>query len=180
MGHYKAEREKMAEDKVENGAATEAAATDDNAPQVGVIAQYITDLSFESPNAPTVFKTMTENKPSIDVNVGVNAKKVSDESYEVELKTTVNAKHGDENAFMIELVYTGLFGIRNLPEEALQPFLLIQAPTILFPFSRRIVADASRDGGFPPLLLEPIDFNALYQHSAAQAQAQKDAEKEKA
>lgn len=168
----------MAENEKENGAATKAAATDENQPQVGVIAQYIKDLSFESPNAPAVFQTMNEGKPNIDVNVSVGAKKISDESYEVELKTTIKATHGENSTFMIDLVYAGLFGIRNLPEDTIQPFLLIQAPTILFPFSRRVIADATRDGGFPPLLLEPIDFNALFQHSAAQAQAQQEAGKD--
>lgn len=158
----------MAENETGNGATNEAQAS--NAPQVGVITQYVKDLSFENPNAPQSFQAMNQNKPNIDVNVSVGAKKLSEDTYEVDLQTTINAKHGEENTFVIELVYAGLFGIKNLPEEALQPFLLVQAPMMLFPFARRVIADASRDGGFPPLLLDPIDFSALFQQSVSQAQ----------
>lgn len=160
----------MTENENENGAAATTTDQNENAPQVGVISQYTKDLSFENPNAPHSFQTMADNKPNIDVNVGVGTNKLNDETYEVELKINVQAKNGDSNTFVIELVYAGVFGLKNIPEEALQPFLLIQAPTLLFPFARRVVADASRDGGFPPLLLEPIDFSGLYQHTMEQAQ----------
>jgi preprotein translocase subunit SecB len=140
--------------------------------QVGVIAQYTKDLSFENPNAPGVFQKQTESKPQIDVNVNVNARKLNDEAFEVDLKITANAKQGEDTAFVVELVYSGLFGARNLPEESLQPFLLIECPRILFPFARRIIADATRDGGYAPLLLEPIDFAALYRQHLAQQQNQ--------
>ena len=165
----------MAENENENGAAVNAPTQDPNAPQVGVISQYTKDLSFENPNAPHSFQTMAENKPNIEVNIGVGTNKLNEESFEVELKINVQAKNNDSNTFVIELVYAGVFGLKNVPEESMQPFLLIQAPTILFPFARRVIADASRDGGFPPLLLEPIDFTGLYQQTMAQAQAQKEA-----
>jgi len=137
------------------------------APQAGVLAQYVRDLSFENPNAPASLQSMTSAKPAIDVNVNVGARKVNDEVFEVELKISAKATNKDQEgndqvAFVVELAYGSLFGIRNVPEEALKPFLLIQAPNLMFPFARRIVADASRDGGFPPLLLEPISFEALY------------------
>lgn len=137
-------------------------------PQAGVLAQYVRDLSFENPNAPASLQSMANQKPAIDVNVNVGVRKVNDEVYEVDLKITAKASHKDESgndqvAFVVELSYGALFGIRNVPEQALKPFLLVQAPTLMFPFARRIVADASRDGGFPPLLLEPISFEALYQ-----------------
>ncbi|MBV1901024.1 MAG: protein-export chaperone SecB, partial [Kordiimonadaceae bacterium] len=140
-------------------------------------AQYVRDLSFENPNAPASLQAQTTSKPAIDVNVNVGVRQVNDEVYEVELKITAKATQKAEDdseqvAFVVELSYGSLFGIRNLPEEALKPFLLIQAPNLMFPFARRIVADASRDGGFPPLLLEPINFEALYRSQLAQEEQQ--------
>ncbi|MEX1147322.1 MAG: protein-export chaperone SecB [Sphingomonadales bacterium] len=140
--------------------------------QVGVLAQYVKDFSFENPNAPAIFQKQSDQKPQIDVNVNVNARKAGEETYEVDLKMTASAKQGDETAFMVELVYAGLFAARNLPQESLQPFLLIECPRILFPFARRIISDATRDGGFPPLMLEPIDFAALYRQHLQQQQEQ--------
>src|SRR5690606_16479121 len=92
------------------------------------------------------------------------------EQYEVDLKITAKATQGDTVAFMVELLYSGIFGARNLPKEALQPFLLIECPRMIFPFARRIIADVTRDGGFPPLLLEPIDFAALYRSKLQESQ----------
>lgn len=139
------------------------------APQAGILSQYIKDLSFENPNAPQAFQNLSGGKPQIDVNVNVNGRKLNDETYEVELKLQASAKdENGSNAFVVELLYAGLFGLRNVPDEVIQPFLLVQAPTILFPFARRIVADATRDGGYPPLLLDPIDFAGLYQNQLAQ------------
>ncbi len=136
-------------------------------PQVSILTQYVKDFSFENPNAPQSLQ-MAE-QPRIEINVNVNAKRAGDDLYEVELKIEARATAGDQTSFVIDLLYGGLFGLRNLPEEALEPFLIVEAPRILFPFARRIVADATRDGGFPPLLLEPIDFGSLY---LAQQQAQ--------
>jgi preprotein translocase subunit SecB len=130
--------------------------------QVGILAQYVKDLSFENPNAPASLQKLAEAKPSIDVSVNVNARQVGEDVYEIDLKITAGAKHEEETAFIVELLYSGLFGAKNLPAEALQPFLLIECPRLLFPFARRVVSDATRDGGFPPLLLEPIDFAGLY------------------
>ncbi|MBL4639091.1 MAG: protein-export chaperone SecB [Kordiimonadaceae bacterium] len=146
-------------------------------PQAGVLAQYVRDLSFENPNAPASLQAQSASKPAIDVNVNVGVRQVNDEVYEVELKITAKATQKAEDgteqvAFVVELSYGSLFGIRNLPEDALKPFLLIQAPNLMFPFARRIVADASRDGGFPPLLLEPINFEALYRSQLAQEATQ--------
>jgi len=149
------------------------AAEGTEAPQAGVLAQYVRDLSFENPNAPASLQSMTAAKPAIDVNVNVGARKVNDEVFEVELKISAKASTKDEQgndqvAFVVELAYGALFGIRNVPEEQLKPFLLIHAPNLMFPFARRIVADASRDGGFPPLLLEPINFETLYRSQMEQ------------
>jgi preprotein translocase subunit SecB len=129
-------------------------------PQVSILTQYIKDLSFENPNAPGSLQSTEQ--PRIDVNVAVNAKRASDNVYEVELKISAKAVAGETTAFVIDLLYAGLFGLANVPDEALEPFLIIEAPRIIFPFARRIIADSVRDGGFPPLMLDPIDFASLY------------------
>ena len=139
-------------------------------PQVGVIQQYVKDLSFENPASPAVFQW--QGQPQIDVQFNIGAHKVGDELHEVELRIEVTARANEGTAFKADLLYAGLFAIRNLPEEQLQPFLLAEAPRILFPFARRIIADAVRDGGFPPLLLDPIDFATLYMQRQAQLQAE--------
>lgn len=143
------------------------------APQAGVLAQYIKDLSFENPNSPASLQNASGAQPSIDVNVNVGVRKMNDEMYEVDLKISAKADNKNEAgetqvAFVVELSYGTLFGVRNVAEEALKPFLLIQAPMLMFPFARRIIADATRDGGFPPLLLEPINFEALFRQQQAQ------------
>jgi len=134
-------------------------------PQVSILTQYVKDLSFENPNAPQSLQM--ETAPRIEINVNVNARRVSEDMFEVELKIEAKAFNGDAAAFVVELLYGGLFGLRNVPAEALEPFLVVEAPRILFPFARRIVADATRDGGYPPLLLEPIDFASLYMQQQA-------------
>jgi len=136
-------------------------------PQVGVISQYVKDLSFENPSAPAVFQW--QGQPQIDVQFNIGAQKVGEELHEVALKIEVTAKSEEGTAFAVDCLYAGLFAIRNLPEDQLQPFLLAEAPRILFPFARRVVADAVRDGGFPPLMLEPIDFTGIYLQQRAQA-----------
>lgn len=139
----------------------------DDQPQVGVISQYVKDLSFENPNAPTIYQS--QDAPSIDVQFNIGASTLGDEVHEVVLKVDVTGKWGDQTGFVVDLSYAGLFAMKNIPEEHLQPFLLGEAPRILFPFARRVLADAVRDGGFQPLMLEPIDFQALYLAQVAQA-----------
>jgi preprotein translocase subunit SecB len=141
----------------------------DTMPAAGMISQYIKDLSFENPNSPAIYQNA--NAPQIDVQFNIGANQVSDEIHEVVLKIDVKAEVDGQVAFIVDFSYGGLFGLRNVPAEAIQPFLLGEAPRLLFPFARRVVSDAIRDGGFPPLLLEPIDFNGLYvQQAAARAQ----------
>jgi preprotein translocase subunit SecB len=141
-------------------------------PQLTVNAQYIKDLSFESPNAPQSLAAQA-GPPQITVNVDVQARAIAPDMYEVILRLNADAKHGDRAAFVIELVYGGVFTLRNIPAESLEPVCLIECPRILFPFARRIVADAVRDGGYMPLMLDPIDFAELFRRSrAAQAPAQ--------
>jgi preprotein translocase subunit SecB len=140
----------------------------DSLPQVGVLAQYVKDLSFENPNAPAVYQW--QGQPQMDVQFNIGTQAVGQDVHEVVLKVEIEAKGNEGIAFRIELLYAGLFALRNIPAEQLQPFLLAEAPRLLFPFARRLIADASIDGGFPPLLLDPIDFAGLYLQSAAQQQ----------
>ncbi|WP_419807335.1 protein-export chaperone SecB [Sphingomonas sp.] len=143
----------------------------DTAPSAGMISQYVKDLSFENPNAPKIFQS--QEPPAIDVQFNIGAGQVGEDVHEVSLKIEARAEVQGEAAFVVELTYAGLFGFRNVPAEQIQPFLLGEAPRLLFPFARRVLADAVRDGGFPPLLLEPIDFGQLFlQQQQAQEQAQ--------
>ena len=153
-------------DEIDLGGTPENGFDDQAMPQVAILTQYVKDLSFENPNAPASLQVQAQ--PQIDVNVGVNARKAADDVYEVELKITAKANTDAGPAFMVELVYGGLFGLKNVPEEAIEPFCIIEGPRILFPFARRIIADAVRDGGFPPLMLDPIDFGALYMSQQGQ------------
>ncbi|CAM3038811.1 Protein-export protein SecB [Sphingomonas antarctica] len=141
----------------------------DNSPQAGVISQYVKDLSFENPNSPAVYQW--QNQPNIDVQFNIGSSQLADDVYEVVLKIDVKAEAEGQVAFQVELSYAGLFGIRNVPAEQIPPFLLAEAPRILFPFARRVLSDAVRDGGFPPLMLEPIDFAQLYMQQQAQGEA---------
>jgi preprotein translocase subunit SecB len=141
---------------------------------VSVVAQYVKDLSFENPNAPRSLQMLAQTQPAINVNVNVGARKIDDNSYEVDLKIEVTAKQNADTAFVIDLLYSGLFALRNFPEDQLEPFLVVSAPSLLFPFARRVIADATRDGGFPPLMLEPMDFGGLYLQQKAQQQSMLD------
>ena len=132
----------------------------EGSPQIAVITQYVKDLSVECPNSPAVFQWQVQ--PQVDVQFNIHVNNVADEVHEVILKVNVAARSDNGAHFLIDLSYAGLLGLRNLPEDAVGPFLLIEAPRLLFPFVRQIVAEAVQQTGFPPLLLEPIDFNAVY------------------
>jgi preprotein translocase subunit SecB len=140
---------------------------EDTAPIANVLSQYVKDLSFENPNSPAIYQA--QGTPKLDVQFNIGAAQVGEEVHEVVLKVEARGEIDGQVMYLCELSYAGLFGLRNIPAEHLQPFLLGEAPRVLFPFARRILADAVRDGGFPPLLLEPIDFNALYYSQAQQA-----------
>ena len=142
--------------------------------QVSVIAQYIKDLSVENPSSPQVFQWQVQ--PQLDVQFNINIDTVSDEVHEVTLKIEVTARSENGVHFVVDLSYAGLFGIRNAPQEALPPFLLIEAPRLIFPFARQIIADAVSNTGFPPLLLDPIDFTQAYMAQAQAAQQQQGGE----
>ena len=143
----------------------------DNRPTVGLINQYIKDLSVENPNAPDAYQW--GDQPRVDVQVNIAANSVNDEIHEVELKMTARADSEKGNLYLIELAYCGLVGIRNVPDEHAHAFLFAEAPRLLFPFARAIISDAVRDAGFPPLLLDPMDFGALYQQQLQARAAQK-------
>lgn len=125
--------------------------------------QYLRDLSFESPNAPESLQMMS-GQPDINVEINVKPQKVGDNDYEVTLYMRVTAEEGGKNIFIVECDYAGLFSLSDdIPEEAIDPIVAIEAPRLLFPFTRNIIADAIREGGFPPLLIQPIDFVSLYE-----------------
>jgi preprotein translocase subunit SecB len=148
------------------GTAASENGVDTQAPQVQVVGQYIKDLSFENPSAPA---NLT-GRPQIELGVDLQARQLEQEHYEVELKLRVSATTDNKPAFLLELVYAGLFHLRNIPDEVRSQVLLIDGPQILFPFARRIVADVVRDGGMPPLMIEPIDFAALFRAKAMEMQ----------
>lgn len=138
--------------------------TDAKAPGLGILGQYIKDLSFENPNAPQSLMAQPELPPAVDVQINVNAKSMSETDFEVELKVEVKAEDKKANRvlFLLEVSYAGVFRITNVPKDSMQPLVLIECPRLLFPFVRRIVADTISEGGFPPIMLQPVDFAALF------------------
>ena len=137
--------------------------------QFRVAAQYIKDFSFENPNAPQSLMAQ-QAAPTMNIQINVNPKQISNTDFEVELKLDGKAEANGSVLFAFELNYAGVFHLQGIPAESVAPLLMIECPRILFPFAREIIASAVISGGFPPLLLDPIDFVALYQQRAAQAQ----------
>lgn len=167
----------MAEDKPNPAnAAQDAAAIDPaNAPQFGIAGQYIKDLSFESPNAPASLVPGAK-APTSNVNINVQVKKQSDESYAVEIGLNVKTEREGAVVYLVELVYGGVFRVKNVPENQLTPLLMVEGPRLLFPFARQVLASTIQSGGFAPLMLEPVDFLALFRRNlAAAAERQKQA-----
>ena len=140
-------------------------------PGIHVLGQYIKDLSFENPGAPRSLRP-NDKPPKLDINVNVNARPQSENEFEIELKLEAKATRGEDTLFIAEVTYAGLFQIRNVPQEHMHPLLLIECPRLLFPFARQIIADATRQGGFPPLMVDPIDFAALYRQRMAELNLQ--------
>lgn len=151
-------------DNSDASAASDAA----NPPQMRIAAQYIKDLSFENPGAPD---SLRGESPAIDMAIDVQGRRY-ESAYEVVLHVEAKAKRGDTVAFIVELKYGGIFQFVNIPESAIEQMLLIEAPRMLFPYARNILSDVTRDGGFPPLFLEPIDFAGLYLAQKQKIQAQ--------
>jgi preprotein translocase subunit SecB len=143
----------------------------DTAPAAGILTQYVKDLSVENPKAPDSFGWT--DAPELDVQFNIAGRPVNDEVHEVTLRVSVTAKTQQGTAYIVELAYCGLVGMRNMPEEQKHAFIYAEAPRFLFPFARRVIADATRDAGFQPLVLDPIDFGAIYvQQLQAQQQEQ--------
>lgn len=140
-------------------------------PQINVLVQYTKDFSFENPNAPVSLQNGGKN-PNISINVNVNANPLSATDYDVHLSLAAKAETeaGGKVLFNIELIYGGVFRLTGIPQEHVLPVLFIECPRLLFPFARQIISDATRNGGFPPLLLEPIDFATMFQQKMAEEQ----------
>ena len=155
---------------------SEAAPAQANAQSLVVNIQYIKDLSFEVPNAPAVYSTLRA-QPNVAINLDVNARRLQDGEDVFEVTLQIKAEATDPQAgngappsavFIVELAYAGVFTLSGVPENAVEPVLLVECPRLLFPYARNILSDTTRDGGFPPVLLQPIDFVALWQSRRAQ------------
>lgn len=127
---------------------------------IRILAQFIRDLSFENPRAPDVLRG--DQRPQLDMNVEMNARGRVDGLFEVDLKLGCTAQQDGQSVFQVELVYGGLFQLEGVNEQDLEPVLLVECPRFLFPFARRIVSDLTTEGGFPPFMIDPIDFAAIY------------------
>ena len=136
--------------------------------QLIINAQYIKDLSFENPRAPTSLRQQTA-PPSVEINVDVKAQGLAPENYEVVLTIKASAKAQEETLFIIELVYGAVVTVRNVEPEMVSPIMLVETPRLMFPFARNIIAETTRDGGFPPLMINPIDFGELLRRNSAAA-----------
>ena len=152
----------MADQKPGPGNGTGQPQGDPNQPPLIVKGQYVKDFSFENPHAPDVFM-QGEVQPQVDINVHVDARRLPSNDFEVTLSIKVDAKAKDRQVFMCELAYAGVFALGSIiPQDQHQGVLLIEGPRLLFPYARAIISDATREGGFPPLTLQPIDFFALF------------------
>ncbi|SDX11165.1 protein translocase subunit secB [Albimonas donghaensis] len=142
-------------------------------PQISIISQYVRDLSFE--NVAAQSQVASQDKPDIKVSVNLDAQPRGEDRYEVRLKLSATSTAGEATMFVAELDYAGVFTVKNVPQEHLHPLLLIECPRQLFPFARRIISDVTRDGGYPPLMLDMVDFVAIYRQELARRQAEQPA-----
>jgi preprotein translocase subunit SecB len=138
-------------------------------PQLNILAQYIKDLSFENPNAPRSLQQQ-EQPPKINIQINVNAKPLADNEFEVELKIEGRAEVTSLFLFSFDLLYAGVFRVTNVPQENVHAIIMIECPRLLFPFAREVIATAVRNGGFPPLMIDPVDFVSLYRQRMAETQ----------
>ena len=152
-------------------AAPPAASDDSAATETGIriIAQFVRDFSFESPHAPDALRAGGA-PPAIDMGVEMNARGRPDGLFEVDLKLSARATRDEQSVFHVEVLYGGLFHIAGVPEDQLEPVLLIECPRFLFPFARRLISDVTTEGGFPPFLIDPIDFAGVYAARKAQSE----------
>jgi preprotein translocase subunit SecB len=147
------------------------AATETNAasPSLNILAQYVKDFSFENPGAPRSLQAR-DKAPAINISVNVNANPLSETDFDVILSLNAEAKDGDKMLFNAELAYGGVFRVTGFPQEHMLPVLFIECPRLLFPFARQIISDATRNGGFPPLMIDPIDFAQMFTQRMAEEQ----------
>jgi preprotein translocase subunit SecB len=153
-----------------NGGPPAEGAANQAPPSLNVLTQYVKDLSFENPNAPRSL-TQQPAQPKINIQINVNAKPLADNDFEVELKIEGRAEMPTSFLFGFDLLYAGVFRIQNVPQESVSALIMIECPRLLFPFARAIIADAVRNGGFPPLMIDPVDFVSLYRQRMEQQQA---------
>ena len=151
------------------GGAQGGAQANQAAPQLNVLAQYVKDLSFENPNAPRSLQQQ-QAQPQINIQINVNAKPLAEHDFEVELKIEGRAELPNLFLFSFDLLYAGVFRLTNVPQESVHAIIMIECPRLLFPFARAIIADAVRNGGFPPLMIDPVDFVALYRQRMTEGQ----------
>lgn len=151
------------------GPPAEGAQANQPPPQLNVLAQYVKDLSFENPNAPRSLQQQ-QQPPAINIQINVNAKPLAENDFEVELKIEGRAEAPNQFMFGFDLLYAGVFKIQNVPQENVHAIVMIECPRLLFPFARAIIADAVRNGGFPPLMIDPVDFVSLYRQRMAEQQ----------
>ncbi|UYN98771.1 MAG: protein-export chaperone SecB [Devosia sp.] len=142
-----------------------------NAPSMNLMGQYIRDLSFENPGAPATLMATGAN-PAFNVSISVGVKKQSDEVYAVELTLNAKANREETVLFNVELVYGGIFRIKNVPDAQISPLVMVECPRLIFPFARQVLATVTQQGGFPPLMMEPVDFAAIYRQNLAKLAAQ--------
>jgi preprotein translocase subunit SecB len=159
----------MAEETRGNGQSDLPPVTAGAPQQLIVNAQYIKDLSFENPRAPQSL-IQQSTQPSVDINVDVKAQNLGPDVFEVILTINATAKAQDQPVFLVELAYGTVVTVKNTPAEMLAPLILVETPRIVFPFARAIIANATRDGGFPPLMINPVDFAELLRRQQADAQ----------
>ena len=149
-------------------AASEAPSTP---PQVKILAHFVRDLSFE--NVGAIEGTPIEGAPEIGIQVNLDGQNIGEDRYQVSMKFNAKAVNGEHTRFMVELDYTGIFSITNVPEAHIHPMMFIECPRLILPFARRVVADVTRDGGYPPLMLDNIDFATLYRQKVEQLRQEK-------
>jgi len=162
----------MAETDPPGDAAGNAASETPSAPpQVNILAHFVRDLSFE--NVGAIEGTPAQGAPEISVQINLDGSHIGEDRYQVSLKLTAKAVNGEHTRFLVELDYTGIFSITNVSQEHIHPMMFIECPRLILPFARRVVADATRDGGYPPLMLDNVDFAALYRQKLEQLRAEK-------
>ena len=155
----------------ETAAGAETARPQQSAPSFNLTGQYIRDLSFENPGAPASILAGGAN-PTFNVGINVGVKKQTDDVYAVEITLKAKAERDQTVLFNVELIYGGIFRLRNVPENQLAPLLMVECPRLIFPFARQVLASVTQQGGFPPLMMEPVDFNAIYVQNLRALQAQ--------